>query len=177
MRKIKFGLEGTHWPVEDIEKLGELLFKYSHRFSKDKMDLGYCTVDPFRIELKPETRPVKQRPYHHNPAVQKKVQVEIDRMLAAGILRRSYSNWSSSPLVVVTKADGSIRIMCNYKNLNDGTIIPVLPIPISEELLDELGGAKIFSCLDITSGYFNVAIHQDSIPSTAICTQSGLYEW
>ena len=58
MRKIKFGLEGAHWPVEDIKKLGELLCKYSHRFSKDKMDLGYCTVDPFKIELKPGTRPV-----------------------------------------------------------------------------------------------------------------------
>ncbi|CAN0060472.1 unnamed protein product, partial [Sphacelaria rigidula] len=152
-----------------------LLRKYSHRFSRDMMDLGYCTVDLFRIELKPGTRPVKQRPYRHNPAVQKKVQVEIDRILAAGILRRSYSNWSS-PLVVVNKADDSIRMTCNYKKLNDSTIIPVLPIPIIEELLDELGGAKIFPCLDITSGYFNVAIHQDSIPLTAICTQSGLYE-
>ena len=78
---------------------------------------------------------------------------------------------------MVNKADGSIRITCNYKRLNDSTIIPVLPLPQIEQLLDELGGAKIFSCLDITSGYFNVAIHQDSIPLTAVCTQSGLYEW
>ncbi|CAM9691827.1 unnamed protein product, partial [Sphacelaria rigidula] len=128
------------------------------------------------IELKTGTRPVKQRPYRHIPVVQNKVQVETDRMLAAGILRRSYSNWSS-PLVVINKADGSIRITCNYKKLNDSTRIPMLPVPIIEELLDELGGAKIFSCLDITSGYFNVAMHQDSIPLTAIFTQNGLYEW
>ncbi|CAM9864146.1 unnamed protein product [Sphacelaria rigidula] len=137
------------------------------------MDLRYYTVDAFKIELKPGTRPVKQRPYRHSPAVQKKVQVEIDRVLAAAILSRSYSNWSS-PLVVVNKADGSISITCNCKKLNDSTMIPVILIPIIEELLDELGGAKIFSCLDTTSGYFNVAIHQDSIPLSAICTQSGL---
>ncbi|CAM9602312.1 unnamed protein product, partial [Sphacelaria rigidula] len=88
-------------------------------------------------------------------------------------LRRSYSNWSS-PLVGVNTADGSIRTACDYKKLHDHTIIPVLPLSIIEELLDELGGAKIFSCLYITSGY---AIHQDSIPLTAICTQSGLYKW
>ena len=83
MRKIKFGLEGKHWRVEDIDNLATILCKHSHRFSKDKMDLGYCTVDPFRIELKPGARPIKQRPYRHSPAVQKKVQIEIDRMLAA----------------------------------------------------------------------------------------------
>lgn len=52
-----------------------------------------------------------------------------------------------------------------------------MPLPIIEELLDELGGAKIFSCLHITSGYFDVAMHQDSLALTAICTQSGLNEW
>ena len=131
MRKIQFGLESKYWTVKDINELADVLCKYSHRFSKDNIELGYCTVDPFKIELKPGTRPVKQRPYRHNPAVQKKVQIEIDRMFAAGLLRRSYSNWSR-PLVVVNKADGSIRITCNYKKLNDSTIIPVLPLPTIE---------------------------------------------
>ncbi|CAN0064475.1 unnamed protein product, partial [Sphacelaria rigidula] len=52
----------------------------------------------------------------------------------------------------------------------------VLPLPIIKEVLDQLGGAKIFPYLDITSCCFTVAIHF-AIPLTAICTQSGLYEW
>lgn len=61
--------------------------------------------------------------------------------------------------MIVNKADGFIRITCNYKKLDESTIIPVLPLPIIEEFLHELGGAKIFLCSEITSGYFKVVIH------------------
>ena len=59
--------------------------------------------------------PVKQLPYRHSPVLAAKVQTEIDKFVLAGILRKSYSNWSS-PLVVIAKSDGRIRITCNYKD-------------------------------------------------------------
>ena len=52
-----------------------------------------------------------------------KVQAEIDKLVLAGILRKLYSNWSS-PLVVIPKSDGRIRITCNYKIQNAQPIIP-----------------------------------------------------
>lgn len=58
-----------------------------------------------------------------------KVQVELDKMLAAGILRRSYSAWAS-PIVAIVKNEGSIRINVNYKRLNECTVVPVLPVPV-----------------------------------------------
>ena len=127
--------------------------------------MGHVTVDPFRIILKKDAQPVKQRPYRHSPVLAAKVQTEIDKLVLAGILRRSYSNWSS-PLVVIAKADGRIRITCNYKRLNAQSIIPVLPLPTVDDLLSDLGGANVFSTMDLVSGFFQCSIHEDSIPLT-----------
>ena len=87
-------------------------------------------------------------------------------------MRRSYSNWSS-PLVVIAKADGRIRIACNYKRVNEQSVIPVLPLPTVDDLLADLGGAHVFSTMDLVSGFFQCSIHEDPIPLTAVCTQSG----
>lgn len=52
LRNIQFDLEGRVWTVEDIDNLADVLCKNPRCFTKDEMDLGYCTVDPFRIDLK-----------------------------------------------------------------------------------------------------------------------------
>ena len=104
-----------------------------------------------------------------------KVQTEIDVLVLAGILRRSYSNWSS-PLVVIAKGDGRIRITCNYKRVNEQSVIPGMPLRTVDDLLADLGGAYVFSTMDLVSGFFQCPIHEDSIPLTAVCTQSGLWE-
>ena len=93
------------------------LCEFEHRFLKHSTDLGQVTVDPFRIVVKQDTRPVKQKPYYrHSPVLAAKVRTEIGKLLLAGILHRSYSNWAS-PLGVVAKSDGRIQLTCNYKIL------------------------------------------------------------
>ncbi len=139
--------------------------------------MGLVTIDPFRIILKKDARPVKQRSYRHSPVLAAKVQCEIDQLLLAGILRRSYSDWSS-PLVVVAKANGKIRLTCNYKRVNQQSVIPVLPLPSAElGSLAGLNGAKVFSTMDLISGFFQCAIHPDGSPITTVCTTFGNYEW
>ena len=176
LRIIRFGLDKATWQPQDIDALDGTLCKFEHRYSKHSTDLGHVTVDPFRIVLKQDTRPVKQKPYLHSPALAAKVRTEIDKLLLAGILRRSNSNWAS-PLVVVVKSDGRIRLTCNYKNINEQSIIPVLPLPVVYDLLSELGNSRVFSTTDLVSGFFQCAIDKDSIPLTAVCTQDGLWEW
>ena len=91
-------------------------------------------------------------------------------------MRRSYQNWSS-PLVVIAKADGRIRITCNYKRVNEQSVIPVLPLLTVDDLLADLGGPHVFSTRDLVSGFFRCSILEDSIPLTAVCTQSRNWEW
>ena len=70
--------EKNLWTAADIDALGDLLCKYAHRFSKHRTDLGHVTVDPFRIILKEDAQPVKQRPYRHSPVLAAKVQILIN---------------------------------------------------------------------------------------------------
>ena len=170
--KINFDFEKKLWTAADINAHGDLLCKYEHHFWHHSTDLGHVTVDPFRIILKSDARPVKQRPYRHSPVLAAKV----DKLVLAGILRRSYSNWLS-PLVVIAKADGRMRITCNYKRVNEQSVIPVMPLPTIDDLLSDLGSGYVFSTMDLVSDFFQFKIHEDSIPLTAVCTQSGYWEW
>ena len=88
---IRFGLDEVAWRLQDIHALGDTLreFEHRHRFSKHSTDLGQVTVGPFRVVLKQDARPVKQKPYRHSPVLSR---TEVDKLLLAGILHRSYSN-------------------------------------------------------------------------------------
>ena len=80
-------------------------------------------------------------------------------------------------MLVIAKADGRIRITCNYKRLNALSITPVLPLPTVDDLLSDHGGANVFSPMVLVSGFSQCSIYEDSIPLRAVCTQAGNYEW
>ena len=176
LKSINFNLHGPEWSPQDIRRLGDVLIQYEDRFSKSKTDLGYCRTCPFKIELKPGTTPVSSRPYRTNPLISGQVDQILDSYLAAGLIQHSTSQWSS-PLVVVPKRDGSIRITVNYKRLNAVSIVDKYPLPRIDDLIDTLGSGKVYSTFDLMSGFFQVAIDPSSVEMTAFITPRGLYEW
>lgn len=100
----------------------------------------------------------------------------IEQLHKSKFIRPNMSPFSS-PVILVRKKDGTWRMCVDYKRLNAGTIRKKYPIPIIEDLLDELYGAKYFSKIDLRSGYHQIRMHPDDIQKTAFTTHLGHFEY
>lgn len=107
------------------------------------------------IPLVPGAKPVFIRPYRYPLALKDEIEKQIQDMLDKGIIRPSNSPFSS-PMLLVRKKDGSWRPCVDYRYLNALTIRGQFPIPIFDELVDELAGASWFSLLDLNSGFHQI---------------------
>jgi hypothetical protein len=130
----------------------------------------------FAIELQPRTAPISKRPYRMPPAKLAELRKQLQELLDKGFIRPSTSPWGC-PALFVKKKDESLRMCVDYRPLNAVTIKNKYPLPRIDVLFDQLVGAKVFSKIDLRSGYHQIKIRASDIPKTAFSTRYGLYEF
>jgi hypothetical protein len=130
----------------------------------------------FVIDLKPGTAPISRRAYRMPPNELAELKVQLQELLGKGFIKPSSSPWGCLALFV-KKKDQTLRMCVDYRPLNEVTIKNKYMLPHIDILFDQLAGAKVFSKIDLRSGYHQIKIQPEDIPKTAFTTRYGLYEY
>ena len=130
----------------------------------------------FRIDLVPGARPIAKAPYRLARPFQEELKKQLDDLLAKKLIRPSVSPWAA-PVLFTEKKDHSWRMCVDYRALNNVTIKNKYPLPRIEDLFDQLRGAKVFSKIDLQSGYNQIRVREQDIEKTAFATRYGHFEF
>ena len=148
----KIDLSGdAKWDPDLIEKVKQLFRDYAHIFALESLDMGHTSMVKQKIRLDNYT-PFKERYRRIPPHLFDEVKNHLKEMIEVGAIRKSNSPWASA-VVLVRKKDGSLRFCIDLRKLNACTIKDAHSLPCIDETLDCLGGATIFTSLDLKSGY------------------------
>ena len=159
---------------DEKEKLLALLELYMDVIGSDN-DLGCTNVLHHNIDTG-SASPVRQPVHRLSLPAKEEVKKLLAEMLQKNVISPSTSPWAS-PIVLVQKKDGSTRFCVDYRKVNSLTRKDAYPIPKIDETLDTLAGAKLFSTLDLRSGYWQVQVNPEHRDKTAFCTPEGLFEF
>ena len=153
-----------------------MVCEYADVFPDDLPGMPPDRDNEFVIELQPGTAPNSKRPYRMLPKELTELKNQLQELLEKGFIRPSSSPWGC-PALFVKKKDGSLRLCVDYRPLNTVTIKNKYPFPRIDVLFYQLAGAKVFSKINLRSGYHPIKIRPCDIPKTAFSTRYGLYEY
>ncbi|KYO18698.1 hypothetical protein Y1Q_0009145 [Alligator mississippiensis] len=108
--------------------------------------------------------------------LQNQIKAEIEMMLEKGVICRSHSDWRS-PIVVVPKPEGKIRLCIDFRKVNVVVKFDAYPMPRVDELVENIGQACYISTLDLTKGYWQVPVAPEDQEKTAFATPWGHFQF
>jgi hypothetical protein len=169
-------VDEQHLSADQLKLVRDFVGHWRCVFAQNEDDVGLCSKVKHRVDLHDEV-PFKQRHRMIPPSVLDEVRSHIQQLLAAGIIRRSNSPWSSN-IVLARRKDGRLRLCTDFRQLNERTIKDSYALPRVEEILDCLAGSQYFSVLDMKSGYYQVEIAEEHKERTAFTVGPlGFYEY
>ena len=127
--------------------------------------------------MKEDAKPSWQRPYTYNDNFAKKIKEEIDKLLDAEFIYEiEHIEWVS-PIVIVSKKNGKLRVCVNLKKVNAATVRDHYPLPITDHVLERVARKKAYSFLDGFFGYNQVSIKEEDQHKTAFATEWGIFAY
>lgn len=169
---IRIGKDSTEVQKQAII---DLCRKYRNCFALNLKEIGSYPMEKMKIKLTSDSV-VNEKRQLRSLAEREIVESHVKDLLEAGVIERSNSSFSS-PVVIVKKKDGSIRICIDYRRLNLITVKETFPCPFIGELLEETTGWRVFSVLDMASGYYQIEMDENSKEFTSFSTNSGHYQF
>lgn len=173
--ELKFDFGNSPLPKEWKERVTKMLNSMPDVFSQHELDFGNTSKVRHHIKLSDET-PFKSRARPIHPHDVEAVRKHLQELLDAGVIRESESPFAS-PIVVVKKKDGSIRLCIDYRKLNFQTIKDAYALPNLEEAFSALAGSRWFSVLDLKSGYYQIQMEESDKHKTAFVCPLGFWEF
>jgi hypothetical protein len=119
----------------------------------------------FSIDLLPGSTPISKAPYRMSFPELTELKIQLQELLDKEYIRPSLSPWGA-PILFVKKKDETLRLCIDYRQLNKMMIKNKYPLPRINDMFDQVGGAKIFSKLDLRSGYHQVRIKDEDVSKT-----------
>ena len=177
--KYRVQLEKIKLPPElsEAQKLQvrDMLWRERRAFAEDADTIG--SAEDLQMDISTEDEIPVQKRYNSIPQpLLLQVKGHVEDMLNRGWITRSSSAWSS-PVVIVRKQSGDIRLCCDFRQLNAKTIADKHPLPRVQESLDSLNGSEWFTVVDLTRAYYQGYISPESRHKTAFVTPWGFYQW
>ncbi|KAJ9519230.1 hypothetical protein QJQ45_017890 [Haematococcus lacustris] len=128
------------------------------------------------IRTPPGAEAPYKRMYKLSPREEAEVKKQVAELLAKGLIEPSSSPYGA-PILFVQKKDGSLRMCIDYRALNKLTVRDRYPLPRIDDLFDKLAGKRVFSSLDLQSGYHQIRITEEDVPKTAFLTPMGQFQF
>jgi hypothetical protein len=151
---------------DNIHAVGD----FSDVFPEELPGMPPDREDELVIDLLPETAPISKRPYRMSVEELKELKKQLTELQEAGYICSSSSPWGA-PDLFVQKKDGSQGMCVDYRTLNDVTVKNKYPLPRIEDLFDLMRGARVFSKIDLRSGYHQMKIRPSDIPKMDFSTR------
>ncbi|XP_075553680.1 uncharacterized protein LOC142586319 [Dermacentor variabilis] len=166
--------------ADERDELRSILHRQHKAFTTRKDALGLCAHAEHSIDLSDDI-PVASTPYRSCPADRQFMREQVNDYLAKGIIRPSQSQYSAPTIAVDQPHHPTTpkRMVHDYRKLNEKTINPPYPMPIMEDVIDDImrDGSKCFTVLDVKSAFLTVRVKPDDIHKTAFVTPDGKYEY
>ena len=163
-------LEGSNISPEEKERFWDVLGRYESMFDGH---LGHSELVTHSIDTG-SCAPIRQAPRRIPPHLREEVKGALDELVTQGVLEESEGTWAS-PICLVRRRNGKLRICADFRRLNAETTVPAYHIPRIDDTLEALAGSSLFIVLDFNSAFHQVSVDPKDRDKTTIVTPFGSY--